>query len=95
MAGQIVVAVFESRGIALDAYHRLHTEGVPKADTALRVLKEIGPVPATMEPELAALEVDPLVFGNVQETFAPYIRNGETAVLVRAYSDAEVEFAAR
>jgi hypothetical protein len=30
------------------------------------------------------LEVDPLVLGNVRETFARFIRKGETALLVSA-----------
>jgi hypothetical protein len=40
------------------------------------------------------MEVDPLMFGNVRETFARFITNGETAVMVRAHTDAEIEFAA-
>jgi hypothetical protein len=58
------------------------------------VLKEVGPIPPTSQPELGALEVDPLVRGNVRETFARFIRNGETAVFVRALTDEQVEFAA-
>jgi hypothetical protein len=38
--------------------------------------------------------VDPLVLGNVRETFARFIRNGETAVFVRALTDEQVELAA-
>jgi hypothetical protein len=38
--------------------------------------------------------VDPLIFGNVRETFAKFIRNGETVVSVRAVTDEEAEFAA-
>jgi hypothetical protein len=94
MAVQFVVGLFESRGIAEDAAHRLHTEGVPRAEIAVRVLREIAPVPPSVESELAALSVDPLVFGNVRDTFVRFIRNGETAVLVRTATDADVEFAA-
>jgi hypothetical protein len=47
-----------------------------------------------VEPELEALSVDPLIFGNVRETFAKVIRNGETVVSARAVTDEEVEFAA-
>ena len=43
---QLVVGLFQSSGIALDAYHRLHTEGVPANRLAYRVLKEVGPPPA-------------------------------------------------
>jgi hypothetical protein len=35
--------------------------------------------------------VDPLTFGNVRETFARFVRNGDC---LRATSDEEVEFAA-
>jgi hypothetical protein len=38
--------------------------------------------------------VDPLIFGNVRETFAKFIRNGEAVVSVRAVTEEEVEFAA-
>jgi hypothetical protein len=47
-----------------------------------------------VEPEIEALSVDPLTFGNVRETFARFVRNGETVVCVRAASDEEAEFAA-
>jgi hypothetical protein len=69
------------------------TEGLPRRDIAFRVLKEVGPVPPTSEPELEALQVDPLVIGNARETFARFIRDGETAVFVRAVTDEQVEFA--
>jgi hypothetical protein len=94
MASCLVVGLFPSSGIALDAVHRLVTEGVAPRNIAHRVLKEVGPIPSTLEPELAALEVDPLVIGNARQTFARFIRNGETAVFVQAQTDEEVEFAA-
>ena len=94
MASCLVVGLFPSSGIALDAVHRLITEGVAPRNIAHRVLKEVGPIPSTLEPELAALEVDPLVIGNARQTFARFIRNGETAVFVQAQTDEEVEFAA-
>lgn len=93
MMPRLVVGLFHSSGIAEDAVHRLITEGVEPGNIAHRVLKEVGPVPPTLEPELAALDVDPLVLGNARETFAQFIRNGETAVFVQALSDQEVEFA--
>jgi hypothetical protein len=43
MATQFVVGLFTSSGIALDAYHRLRTEGFPPGQLAHRVLKEVGP----------------------------------------------------
>jgi hypothetical protein len=94
MAAAYVIGVFPSSGIALDAYHRLHTEGFPQNRLAHRVLKEIGPVPPTVQPELEALEVDPLVWGDARNTFARYIHNGETAVLVQAEDAAEAQAAA-
>jgi hypothetical protein len=90
---RLVIGLFHSSGIAEDAVHRLITEGVAPRDIAHRVLKEAGPIPPTLQPELAALDVDPLVIGNARETFARFIRNGETAVFVRTYSDEQVEFA--
>jgi hypothetical protein len=93
VAGQIVVGLYDSKGYALDARNRLKTEGVPERDISLVVLREIAPVPRTLEPELAMLEADPLVVGNVREKFARFIRNGETAVLVRAETPADVQFA--
>ena len=92
-APRLVVGLFHSSGIAEDAVHRLITEGLSPHDIAHRVLKEAGPIPPTSVPELAALEVDPLVIGSARETFAQYLRNGETAVFVRARTDEEVEFA--
>jgi len=94
MASRLVVGLFHSSGIAEDAVHRLLTEGVAPRDIAHRVLKEVDPIPPTLEPQLAALEVDPLVLGNVREGFAQYIRNGETAVFVQALTDEQVELAA-
>lgn len=94
MAAKLVVGLFPSSGIALDAYHRLHTEGFPTNRLAHRVLKEVGPVPPTVQAELAALEVDPMVWGDVRHTFAPYIHNGETAVLVHTEDEGEAQSAA-
>jgi hypothetical protein len=93
MAVQIVVGVFESRGLALDARNRLHTEGVAEADLSVVVLREIAPAPGSVQAETAALSVDPLVLGDVEKTFARYIKNGETAVLVGADTAADVQFA--
>jgi hypothetical protein len=92
MASRLVVGLFHSSGIAEDAVHRLITEGVAPHDIAHRVLKEINPGPP-LGPEFAALEVDPLVIGNVRDSFAQFIRNGETAVFVQTQTDEQVEFA--
>ena len=93
MATRLVIGLFQSSGIAEDAVHRLITEGVAPQDIAHRVLKEVGPVSALLQPELAALEVDPMVIGNAREAFVRFIHNGETAVFVRALDDEQVEFA--
>src|SRR5215472_13475063 len=92
MAERLVIGLFQSSGIALDAVHRLVTEGLSSSDIAYRVLKEVGPAPA-LETDLASMLLDPLLVGNARETFASHIRNGETAVFVRAVTDEQVEFA--
>lgn len=93
MSSRFAVALYQSRGIAEDACNRLRTEGVPDAEIALSVLRDLGPVPATMSPELEALSIDPLVWGDVRNTFARFVRNGETAVFVQAGSEEEADFA--
>jgi hypothetical protein len=93
MALKFVVGLFESKGIAEDAVHRLRHEGVPPAHISLLLMHETGPVPAAVTPELSALEVDPMVVGNVRETYAPFIHNGETAVFVRTHGEDEVDLA--
>jgi hypothetical protein len=93
MASSIVVGVFESEGIAEDARNRLKTEGVPASDIVLKVLKEIGPIPSVMKPELEADFLGPVILGNFRERFATYIRNGETLVCVQALTDDRVELA--
>ena len=92
-SARLVIGLYQSSGIAEDAVHRLITEGVAARDIAHRVLKEAGPIPPVLQPELAALDVDPLVIGNARQNFVRLIRNGETAVLVRALDDEQVEFA--
>jgi len=91
MADKIVIGLFEARGIAEDVRNRLVTDGTSPSEVAVIVLHETAPAPSYMEPEIAALAVDPLLLGNVRETYAPFIRNGETAVFVRAASEAEVD----
>ena len=93
MASRIVVGLFESEGIAEDASNRLRTEGVPTSDIFLKVLKEVGPIPSTMEPELEAGSLGPVILGNFRESFAHYIHNGETLICVQALTDERVELA--
>lgn len=93
MAEQFVVGLFQSRGTAEDAVNRLKTEGVVEQDIGLVMLRETAPTPRVLEPALAVLEVDPLVLGDVRRTYAPYIKNGETAIFVRTRTADEVELA--
>jgi hypothetical protein len=93
MAPRIVVGVFQSEGIAEDACNRLQTEGVPTTDIVRKVLKEVGPIPEAMEPELTAGFLGPVILGNFRESFARHIRNGETLVCVQASTDERVEMA--
>ncbi|MGE5268133.1 MAG: hypothetical protein ACM3JG_00530 [Thiohalocapsa sp.] len=95
MAHQFVVGLFTSKGIAEDACNRLKFEGVPAPNISLLLLHEVAsPVPATVRDELAGLSIDPLIVGDVRDNYAPYIRNGETAVFVNTHSEAEEELAA-
>jgi hypothetical protein len=89
----LMIGLFPSSGIALDAFHRLRTEGIPPSRLAYRVLKEIAPPPPNVQSELEMLAVDPLVLGDVRHTFARFIHNGETAVFVHAADEGEVQFA--
>lgn len=91
---RFVVGLYQSSGIALDAYHRLRTEGLPANRLAHHVIKEIGPVPDVLQPELQALQIDPMVLGDARKTFARLIHNGETAVFVQVADDEEAAFAA-
>jgi hypothetical protein len=88
MALKFVVALFESKGIAEDACNRLRTEGVPPADISLTLLRETAPLAATEAPS-----PDPLLLDDVRHPFAEFIRNGETAVFVRAQTEAEIDLA--
>jgi hypothetical protein len=94
VAARLVVGLFPASGVALDAYHRLHTEGFAQNRLAYRVLEEAGPVPASVDAELQALQIDPMVLGNARHTFARFIRNGETAVFVQVEGDDEARSAA-
>jgi len=93
MVEKIVVGLFEARGIAEDVRNRLVTDGTPPSEIAVIVLHDTAPLPSYMEPEITALEVDPLLLGTVRETYAPFIHNGETCVFVHADDEAEVDAA--
>jgi hypothetical protein len=87
MAGRFVVGLFSGYGLALDAYHRLHTEGFPETRLAYQILVEGGPVPPTVGVEVPLLQIDPTVLEDVVRDFAPYLRSGETAVFVQVEDD--------
>jgi hypothetical protein len=93
MAHQIVVGLYPSRGIAEDAVNRLHTEGVSPAEISLTMLKEIAPITQSVKAELAMLDADPLVIGNVRDSYVRFLKNGETVVLVRAETHEDALFA--
>ena len=93
MPRQFVVGLFHSKGIAEDACNRLKTEGVSADSITLMMLRARAPSSAVIASELAALTVDPMVVGDVQATYAPTIRNGETAVFVRTHDEDEVDLA--
>jgi hypothetical protein len=94
VAAKLVVGLFPASGVALDAYHRLHTEGFPESRLACRILKEVGPPPASVQAELQALQIDPMVLGDARHTFARFIHNGETALFVQVEDDDEARSAA-
>ncbi len=89
MADSLVVGLYPSWGIALDACHRLHTEGFAEDHVALRVLKEAGPATRVAEAELPRMRLDPSALEAAQSRFARLIGNGETAVFVRVADDDE------
>jgi hypothetical protein len=90
---KFVVGLFESKGIVEDAINRLKYEGVPEGNIFPMLISETAPLPAAVSPAIEPPPVDPLVVGDVRDTFAPFIRNGETAVFVRTHSEDEVDLA--
>ncbi|HVC53185.1 MAG TPA: hypothetical protein VND87_14290 [Stellaceae bacterium] len=90
---EIVVGLYPSRGVAEDAVNRLRTEGVPDGDVFLKMLSEVALAPGSTTVEFTAFDPDPVLWSNVRNTYGRYIRNGETVVLVRAETAAEIELA--
>ena len=93
MAERFVVGLFTGYGLALDAYHRLHTEGFPETRLAYQILAEGGPVPPTVGVEVPLLHIDPTLLDDAVQVFAPLLRGGETAVFVQSEDDSEAEAA--
>ena len=95
MAVELVVGLFETRGIAEDACNRLKYEGVPAADISLLLLREFAePIPQAVKAEVEGLSVDPMIIGNVRRTYAEHLHNGETAIFIAVRSEADIDFAA-
>jgi hypothetical protein len=90
---KFVVGLFASKGIAEDAINRLRYEGVPEGNVFPMLIHVTAPPPSVVPPGSDTLSVAPLVVDHVRDTFAPFIRNGETAVYVRAHSEDEVDLA--
>lgn len=84
------IRVLTQDGLAEDAVNRLKHEGVPATHVHLLLRETTAPVPRAVEPELEARSVDPLVIGDARNSFAEFIRNGETAIFVRAVDEADV-----
>ena len=93
MAERIVIGLFDAIGTAEDVRNRLRYEGVPDADIALRVYKQVEPMPPSMAAETSKFAIDILFSTTLREKYAPLIHNGETAVCVRAQSEEEAEIA--
>ena len=93
MAGRFVVGLFTGYGLALDAYHRLHTEGFPETRLAYQILAEGGPELPTVGIGPPGMEIGPTVLNGARQAFALFLRGGETAVFVQAETDVEAEAA--
>ena len=89
MAARLVVGLFTGYGLALDAYHRLHTEGFPETHLAYHILAEGGPAPPSVGVEPSALQIDPPALDEARRAFARFLRSGETAVFVQTEDDSE------
>ena len=86
---RMVVALFPTKGEADNAQHRLITEGIPVSVITLKVLKEVGPVPDSMDAEMTFLKLDPFFWflGDLKKDYAQYIRNGDTALSVEVATE--------
>jgi hypothetical protein len=56
-------------------------------------LKQIGQIPSTMEPEIEAEFLGPVILGNFRQSFVHHIHNDETLACVKAASEEEAEAA--
>lgn len=87
----VVIGIYATFGDCEDVRARLRYEGVPDGDIVLRVLKRI----EAKQPQPSPDDKFPdIVFGTERaHRYAALIRNGESAVCVRAHSGEEAEIA--
>jgi hypothetical protein len=94
MATQIVIGLFATLGDAEDVRHRLAYEGVPQSDIELKVLRKVEHRPESLAPKREESFIDWIFGTDLPEKYVTLVRNGETAVCVRAHSDEEAAIAA-
>ena len=93
-----VVGLFRARGQAENARNRLKTEEYPEDRMVLKVLKETAPASPAVQLELDTLStLDPFfaILGGPSHEYVTYIRNGETALIVRGLTGDDVGDVAR
>ena len=93
-----VVGLFRDRGSAENARNRLKTEKLASEDRmSLKVLKETAPLPPSTQEELDTLSLDPIfdILGGLRHDYVRFIRNGETALIVRGLTRDGAEDVAR
>jgi hypothetical protein len=93
MPDQVVIGVFPTLGDAEDVRTRLVYEGVPGVDIAIRVLKAVEEKHKTLAPKREENFIDWIFGTDLPEKYVRLIRNGETAVCVRARTAEEAEVA--
>lgn len=88
-----VIGLFKTSGSADNARNRLKTEGFSEDRIVLKVLKETASARAAIPEELETESLSPLfaIWGDL----VSYIRNGETALLVRGLAGNDAEDVAR
>jgi hypothetical protein len=90
---RLVVGLYAGIGVALDAYHRLHTEGFPETRLGYQILAEGGPAPPSVGVEPPLLEIEPKVLDDARRSLARLLQNGATAVFVQIEDDADADAA--
>jgi hypothetical protein len=93
MPDQVVIGVYPTLGDAEDVRTRLVYEGVPAADIAIKVLRKVEEKPDTLAPKREENFIDWIFGTDLPEKYMNLIRNGETAICVRARTAGEAEIA--